>query len=331
MKTTRGYPCAALLSRGDLRDVQYAAPTTTPIPRKFSLRGDQSHVIDQNGMPICVACAICAIAESRPFFYGVDLSECWVYERRSNAGRGMELRDALKIMQKQGTCIDSCFPLSDKCLQKLCSPARMNEEAEQYRIGSYHRVYYDLPGTIYANKLPVFAAVPVYDASWRSNGKIKMPSGKFLGYHAIVITGYDLDKKVFEFKNSWGDDWGDDGYGTLPLNYPIPEAWVVKPKEPEPQPEPEPIKTVTITGYKIEKSFFGARLILSIESSHYFKMSVRPCVFPFPRYIHKGSNTVAVYVPYKFNHTTHLTLTFKSTSGTEIKIVQLLEVTAKLT
>ena len=292
MNPARRYPCAALLSRGDLRDVQYAAPTTTPIPRKFSLRDSQSHIVNQDGMPICVACAICAIAESRPFFYGVNLSECWVYDRRANAGRGMELR-----------------------------------EAEQYRIGSYHRVYYDLPGTIYANKLPVFAAVPVYDASWRSDGKIKMPSGKFLGYHAIVITGYDLDKKVFEFKNSWGNDWGDNGYGTLPLSYPIPEAWIVKPKELEPQPEPEP---VTITGYKIVKSFFGARLILSIKSSHGFKMSVRPCVFPLPRYIRRGSNTVVVYVPYKFNRATHLTFTFKSKSGAEIKNVRLLEVTAKL-
>ncbi|RLG35358.1 hypothetical protein DRN97_00165 [Methanosarcinales archaeon] len=328
MKSARVYPCAALLSRGDLRDVQYAAPTTTPIPRKFSLRDSQSHVIDQDGMPICVACAICAIAESRPFFDGVDLSECWVYERRANAGRGMELRDALKIMKKQGTCVNACFPISNKCLQKVCSPTRMNKEAEQYRIGSYHRVYYDLPGTIFANKLPVFAAVPVYDASWRSNGKIKMPSGKFLGYHAIVITGYDLDNKVFEFKNSWGDDWGDDGYGTLPLSYPIPEAWIVKPKEHEPQPEPE--KAVTITSYKVVKSFFGARLILNIESSQEFKMSVQPSVFPFPRYIHKGSNTVAVYVPYKLNHVTHLMLMFKSRSGAEIIFVRLFEVTAKL-
>ena len=204
----------------------------------------------------------------------------------------------------------------------------MNKEAEQYRIGSYHRVYYDLPGTIFANELPVFAAVPVYDASWRSNGKIKMPSGKFLGYHAIVITGYDLDNKMFEFKNSWGDDWGDDGYGTLPLSYPIPEAWIVKPKEPEPQPKPE--KAVTITSYKVVKSFFGARLILNIESSQEFKMSVQPSVFPFPRYIHKGSNTVAVYVPYKFNHVTHLMFMFKSRSGAEIIFVRLFEVTAKL-
>jgi len=328
MKSACVYPCAALLSRGDLRDVQYAAPTTTPIPRKFSLRDSQSHVIDQDGMPICVACAICAIAESRPFFDGVDLSECWVYERRANAGRGMELRDALKIMQKQGTCLDVCFPISNKCLQKVCSPTRMNKEAEQYRIGSYHRVYYDLPGTIFANELPVFAAVPVYDASWRSNGKIKMPSGKFLGYHAIVITGYNLDNKVFEFKNSWGDDWGDNGYGTLPLSYPIPEAWIVKPKEHEPQPKPE--KAVTITSYKVVKSFFGARLILNIESSQEFKMSVQPSVFPFPRYIHKGSNTVAVYVPYKLNHVTHLMLMFKSRSGAEIIFVRLFEVTAKL-
>lgn len=37
--------------------------------------------------------------------------------------------------------------------------------------------------------------------------------------HAVLIVGYDLDKKVFHFKNSWGAKWGDKGYGTIPFNY----------------------------------------------------------------------------------------------------------------
>ena len=35
------------------------------------------------------------------------------------------------------------------------------------------------------------------------------------GGHSVLITGYDLNKKVFFFKNSWGKDWGKDGYGTM--------------------------------------------------------------------------------------------------------------------
>lgn len=38
------------------------------------------------------------------------------------------------------------------------------------------------------------------------------------GGHSIVITGYDMDKRVFMFKNSWGKEWGKNGYGTIPFD-----------------------------------------------------------------------------------------------------------------
>lgn len=37
--------------------------------------------------------------------------------------------------------------------------------------------------------------------------------------HAALITGYNLEKRVFFFKNSWGEAWGDKGYGTIPFDY----------------------------------------------------------------------------------------------------------------
>ncbi len=37
--------------------------------------------------------------------------------------------------------------------------------------------------------------------------------------HAALITGYDLDRKIFFFKNSWGKEWGQQGYGTIPFDY----------------------------------------------------------------------------------------------------------------
>lgn len=39
------------------------------------------------------------------------------------------------------------------------------------------------------------------------------------GWHAVVITGYDDSKQAFKIKNSWGEGWGDEGYGWLPYDY----------------------------------------------------------------------------------------------------------------
>ena len=30
--------------------------------------------------------------------------------------------------------------------------------------------------------------------------------------HAIIIVGYDDNKKLIEFRNSWGNKWGNNGY-----------------------------------------------------------------------------------------------------------------------
>lgn len=39
------------------------------------------------------------------------------------------------------------------------------------------------------------------------------------GGHSILVTGYDMDRKVFTVKNSWGENWGNRGYGTISFDY----------------------------------------------------------------------------------------------------------------
>lgn len=74
---------------------------------------------------------------------------------------------------------------------------------------------------------PISISLPVNRKGWADNGDvaytedhrkecIETPSS--CGFHAVVVTGYDLEKKVLFFKNSWGKEWGHEGYGTLPLD-----------------------------------------------------------------------------------------------------------------
>jgi len=77
------------------------------------------------------------------------------------------------------------------------------------------------------NKRPMSIAVPVNFKGWKNNGEVEyskemreecIKATLECGSHEVVITGYDLDKKVFFFKNSWGKGWGDEGYGTFPID-----------------------------------------------------------------------------------------------------------------
>ena len=40
-----------------------------------------------------------------------------------------------------------------------------------------------------------------------------------LGGHAVLLVGYDDSTRRFRLRNSWSEDWGQQGYGTLPYEY----------------------------------------------------------------------------------------------------------------
>jgi hypothetical protein len=39
------------------------------------------------------------------------------------------------------------------------------------------------------------------------------------GGHGLLLVGYDYDRKMFKFKNSWDTDWGEGGYGWVTFDY----------------------------------------------------------------------------------------------------------------
>jgi C1A family cysteine protease len=45
------------------------------------------------------------------------------------------------------------------------------------------------------------------------------PKEKLVGGHAVLAVGYDHPREQFIVRNSWGADWGMQGYCTMPYSY----------------------------------------------------------------------------------------------------------------
>ena len=53
------------------------------------------------------------------------------------------------------------------------------------------------------------------------SGVLRLPrqSEHVIGGHAVLAVGYDDSSATFQIRNSWGSDWGDGGYFTMPYSY----------------------------------------------------------------------------------------------------------------
>jgi len=300
----------AIPSPWDERDVPYAAIPTIEekeIPEQFSLRSEQTSVKHQGAVSACTAFAACGINEVLQKVR--DLSEGHLYCRRSNKPYpGMYPRDACKILQKEGVCSESCWPyISDVRRLCGCSPCNtVNIQSQRYKIDSYHRVFNSLKATLFSINSPILIVVPVYE-NWENicaDGKVPMPGGNMIGYHAVVLVGYT--KKYLEVKNSWGS-FGDNGYLHIPVNYPVTEGWIMRKGEMKDK--------IKVEKWQIgKKNLFGVNVTFTINST----IRCRASLFVsnkkkgFTKRIYKGVNHVTFNIPFELNTETGIELVFVS-------------------
>lgn len=212
--------CGALNSPIDDRDYvaedEYMQLKKLKIPPRLSYRKYLQPVRSQHGQGSCVAQTIAAIKEyqeKKDVKFNQYFSPQFIYNQRSNYPRaGMYGRDAMKIIQKMGICRESIYPYGT--IEKAEDiPSYAKEEARNYTIKSYARVHTmkGLLESLYLNG-PCYISFPVYNYTPRF--WIQRDTDEYIGGHAVTVIGYN--KKGFILRNSWGADWGDNGYTIYP-------------------------------------------------------------------------------------------------------------------
>lgn len=209
-------------------------------------------VYDQGNIGACVAYSLIAerltsewlqrkvIEHFSPgFIYG---NRYWSFYK----GEGMITRDALDSLRIDGAVLYEDFPYIDRYekLKDIIAPhleILRKKTAKPYRISSYFRL--DGPGQdvienmkeALMNGMLIVTCIDVYESFFSAgkDGLVPIPDTtkeKNYGGHAMLTLGMDDtlgDFGATDTLNSWGPDWGDNGWCHLPYNYPFKEVWAV--------------------------------------------------------------------------------------------------------
>jgi C1A family cysteine protease len=138
---------------------------------------------------------------------------------------GAAIRDGVKSLVKLGVCPEKQWPYN---IARFTAkpPNACYKEAAKRQITSYHRIVtLQQMKQCLAEGYPFVFGFTVYEgfesAAVAKTGKLQLPklSEKNLGGHAVCAVGYDDATKRFLVRNSWGTDWGINGYFTMPYDY----------------------------------------------------------------------------------------------------------------
>lgn len=204
------------------------------LPKRIDLRPLCSKVEDQGPLGSCVGNAIAGAIEllqEKTLGDYEDVSRLFIYyEARKRINEiyndsGCYIRDGIKSIRKAGAAREAVWPYDVEKFDDKPSPEAYADAADR-KFTSYWRLQ-TLSAMLncLANGYPFVFGFSVYthvmDDEVTKTGKIDMPQDwEYLeGGHAVLAVGYDRTMGRVIFRNSWGDGWGDAGYGTIPFEY----------------------------------------------------------------------------------------------------------------
>lgn len=204
------------------------------LPPTVDLRSKCPPVYNQGKLGSCTANAIGAAYQfdeqkqqnedtfmpSRLFIYYNERS----MEGTVNEDSGAEIRDGIKSISKVGVCHEDIWTYDiSRFTVKPCQEAY--DDAQKHHGLKYFRLSQNIDEMKHclANGYPFVFGFSVYE-SFESehvarSGYMNLPlsNDKYIGGHAVMAVGYTDEN--FIVRNSWGSDWGDEGYFYMPYAY----------------------------------------------------------------------------------------------------------------
>lgn len=161
-----------------------------------------------------------------------NLSEAFIYynSRKNNETSKDEsvssFQNTISAFKYHGVCLDKYHPYKEIDLN-----TRPNDEAylnaENYKITEIKEVNPNINDmrTALSEGYPIAISLKIYDSfAPNHTGFIFRPTEEEIksqnyGHHAMIICGYSDEQRVFVVRNSWGEDFGDNGYCYISYSY----------------------------------------------------------------------------------------------------------------
>lgn len=233
----------------DATDTEVPEDTST-LPDRVDLREHFPPVYDQGHIGSCTAqTAAAALEYYQRRWYEQNTGSSWsrtpsrlfIYKHSRilmgtpQGDVGSSIKDTMRALHRFGA------PEEDSKFGTEYNPNRFDRDydvyvyglADEFSIDSWYnyeeqyrkqgKVLGDLKKHLAAGQ-PILFGFLVYRKAIEQaadNGFIEPPGADdvLAGGHAVLAVGYDDRKEALVIRNSWGEDWGDGGYGYLSYRY----------------------------------------------------------------------------------------------------------------
>lgn len=143
-----------------------------------------------------------------------------------NTDSGCQLRDALFSINRYGLCEEKMYGYDINKFNYKPPSECYTQASKSKRINFRHVCQtVDQLQKALSSGYPIVFGFTVYESFYSETvqkcGIMKMPTEEenIVGYHTVVAIGYDDNLSVFKIRNSYGTEWGDNGYFYMPYDF----------------------------------------------------------------------------------------------------------------